>query len=280
VTSDETGSQSYFRVYPSIHVSDQLNDVHTLTFSYGRRVSRPDADDLNPFLVQEDEFTLRRGNPDLLPREIDSLEAGWSYDQGHTSLSATLYARSSRNNFTTVTTPISPSVVLTTLENIGESISGGLEFTSSGKLAAWIDYNVSGNVYYNEIDARNLGFTATRSNISYETKLALTWRASGEDAVQLNVASSGKQLTPQGERRGNTTLDLGYRHQFRPNFSLTATLSDVFASRRNSMVLDTLELSESRSTRPAGRIAWIGVSWSLAGAKQQSREKFEFEQVP
>jgi hypothetical protein len=75
-------------------------------------------------------------------------------------------------------------------------------------------------------------------------------------------------------------MDLGYRHQFRPNFSLTATLSDVFASRRNSLVLDTLELSESRSMRPAGRIAWIGVSWSLAGAKQQSREKFEYEQVP
>jgi outer membrane receptor protein involved in Fe transport len=280
VTSGETGSQSYFRVYPSIHLSDELNEQHTLTFSYGRRVSRPEADDLNPYLVQEDEFTLSRGNPDLLPREIDSLEAGWSYEEDRTSLGATLYARRSRNNFTVVATSIDPNVVLTTLENVGESRSGGLEFTSSGKLAAWLDYNVSGNVYYNEIDARNLGITATRSAVSYEAKLALTWRASDKDTVQLNAVRTGKQLTPQGERRANTTMDLGYRHKFRSNLSFTATLSDVFASRRNRLVLDTPELSESRSTQPAGRIAWIGVSWSLAGAKQQSREGFEYEQAP
>jgi outer membrane receptor for ferrienterochelin and colicin len=277
VTDGQRDNQSYLRTYPSLHLSRKLGEQQTLTFSYGRRVSRAEGADLNPYLVQQDEFTLRRGNSRLLPSEIDSFETGWSYESGQTSFGATLYARRSRNNFTFLTTPVSPAVVLITPENVGTSDAGGLELTASGRLVPGLDYNLSANLYYNEIDAGNLGIAGTRSTYSHEAKAALTWRPRPNDTVQVNIGSAGKRLMAQGYRRGNTALDLGYRHRFRPNFSFTLTLSDVFASRRFENVLDSPDLTGSDTVTQASRVVFAGVSWTLAGEKQPANEDFQYE---
>ncbi|MEO8064111.1 MAG: TonB-dependent receptor [Pseudomonadota bacterium] len=279
VTTDQHSSQDYLRAYPSLHLANKLNEQQTLTFSYARRVRRPYWEAFNPFRFQQGgEFALGEGDPDLQPSEIDSLEAGWSFDKGKTSLSTTLYARRNRNDFTFISTPLSPTVVLSRPQNIGESDSGGLEFTAAGRLLPQLDYRLSGEAYYSEIDAGNLGFTKTRASIEYETKGALNWRMTSADSAQINLSVLGKSRTPQGyQRNGGTWLDLGYRHQFRPNFSISVTATDVFASRRFLSVTNTVELSGTTSNQPVGRVVFIGFSWSLV-AKKDPVENFEYDQ--
>jgi outer membrane receptor protein involved in Fe transport len=189
-----------------------------------------------------------------------------------------VYARRSKNARTNVTTVISPTVILTTPQNIGEILSGGLEMAASGRLGEKLDYNLSGNLYYVELDASNLGLPGNRSNYSADAKAALNWRMGEKDTLQLNAAFSGRRVMPQGYRPSNSTMDLGYRHQFRPNLSLTATVTDVFESRKFNFITDTPDLRQSTTFRPAGRILFLGVSWSMAGAKKPAQEKFEYEQ--
>jgi outer membrane cobalamin receptor len=277
VTTDQRSDQDYFRVYPSLHVSRELNEQQTLTFSYSRRVFRPRGVDFNPFREQINEFMVREGNPDLEPSEFDSLEAGWSHEQGRTTRGLTLYARHSGNARTTVTSLLSPTVTLQRPENMGRSLSGGLEFSATGQFSSQLDYNLSGNAFYNEIDAHNLGFTRDQSTFSVDAKAALTWRLSEKDTLQLNVGMVGRRVTPQGYRPRNASMDLGYRHQFRSNLSITATVTDVFGSRRFNTVVDTPELFDSTRFRFPERIVQVGVSWSMAGAKKPAQEKFEYE---
>jgi hypothetical protein len=96
------------------------------------------------------------------------------------------------------------------------------------------------------------------------------------DTMQINAAALGRRVTPQGHRPGNATLDIGYRHQFRPNLSVTATVTDVFASKKMVNVVDTLELQQTATFRPPSRIVFVGISWSMPGAKKQP-EKFEYD---
>jgi outer membrane receptor protein involved in Fe transport len=277
VTSGERSSQEYFRAYPSLHLARKLNEQQTLTFSYARRVQRPFLQDMNPYPLQYEANQFNVGNPDLRPSEIDSLEAGWSYDAAAASFSASVYERRTHDSVSYVTTLLSPTATLTRPENVGETRSGGFELTASGKLGARFGYNLSGEVYYSEIDAENLAFTGTRSTFSGEAKAALNWRIGEKDRMQINLAAAGKQLTPQGYRLGSSTMDLGYRHQFRPGLALTATLSDVFATRRDRLVLETPELSQHLTTQPNGRIAWLGVSWTLVKGSDKPPDDFEYE---
>jgi outer membrane receptor protein involved in Fe transport len=265
----------YFRVYPSLHVIDKLDEHQSLTFSYSRRVERPFWQDLNPDVVRRDDTSFRQGNPDLAPSEVDSLEGGWSWEDGHSSLSATAYLRRSHDNVTYITTPISETAVMTRPENLGQSQSGGLELVAAGRLLTGLDATLSGNAYYNEIDASNLGFEGTRSTVGYEAKAALNWRMTARNRMQINIETTGKQLTPQGYRQGSTAVDFGYRFQLRPNFAWVATVSDLLASRRSRVVLDTPSISSSSTSRQPGRIVFVGVSWSMT--EDKNVERFEYD---
>jgi outer membrane receptor protein involved in Fe transport len=277
VTTGQRDGQDYFRAYPSVHVSRKLDERQTLTFSYAKRVSRPYSQALNPIVIRNDAYAVRTGNPQLKPAEVDSIETGWSREQGQNSLSATVYARQIRDQVTFVTTPIDSTRVLIRPENIGESIAGGLELGASGRLRPGIDYRLSGNFFYDEIDAGNLGFRETRSTTSHEAKATLTLRIGPKSRTQLDLLSSGKQLTPQGYRRGSTALDAGFRYQWRPNVSLTATLSDVFETRRDRVVLDSPGISGLMHVSQPGRVAWLGFSWSLAPQPNKQNESFEYD---
>ena len=272
--ADVDAARDYFRAYPTLHFADKLDEHNTLTFSYSRQVERPYWRSLYPDVWRIDAHTLYAGNPDLKPSERDSLEGGWSWEDGHSSLSATVYARRTHDEFTDVTT-VSGDVLVIQPTNLGQSQSGGLELVAAGHIVSGLDATLSGNVYYNEIDASNLGFDGRKSTFSYEAKAALNWRVSARNRAQINVEANGKALTPQGYKRGSVEVDLGYRFQIRPNFAVLATASDVFASRRDDVVLDSLTITSSDKLRPQGRIVFVGVSWTLAADK--NAESFEYE---
>ena len=56
---------------------------------------------------------------------------------------------------------------LTTEENLGESQSGGLEVAATASPFEKVSVNASGNIYYNQIDASNLGYDTRQSAIDY-----------------------------------------------------------------------------------------------------------------
>lgn len=273
------GHSQYFRIYPNLHPSDAVGDHTTLTVSYGRRVIRPDPEDLNPYPVQLDAFTVREGNPTLLPEEIQSLEAGWSFDRSGTSRSVTLYLRESRNRVTNVVVPISPTVVAITKQNLGRSTSGGVELATAGKLLKALDLSLSGNVFYNAIDASNLGYDGVRGSFSYEAKLALNWHESAANTLQLNLGATGRRLVPQGYRPASFGADLGVRHQVRKNLALTATLSDVFGTRHDGMVTNIPGLTDASRRHQTGHIFFLGLTWTPPGVKQKATDKFEYDKV-
>ena len=273
--AEMAAASDYFRVYPTLHFAEKLDEHNTLTFSYSRQVERPYWRSLYPDVWRIDEQALYAGNPDLKPSEMDSLEAGWSWEDGRSSLSATVYARRTHDEFTDLNTVNDDGVLVMQPVNLGQSQSGGLELIASGRIVDGLDATLSGNAYYKEIDASNLGFDGTRSTISYEAKAALNWRVSARNRAQVNVEAKGKELTPQGYLRGSAAVDVGYRFQVRPNFAVLVTASDVFASRRISLVLDTLAITGAETVRQPGRIVFIGVSWTLAAEK--NAENFEYE---
>ena len=276
-TTGERSDQDYFRVYPSLHLSRKLADEEMLTFSYARRVERPYWQAMNPFRLQYEANEFESGNPDLRPSVVDSLEAGWSRDTGSTSLSASVYGRLKRDSLTYVKTLLGTTATLNTTQNLGDERSGGIELAASGKIGASFGYNFGSNIYYIEIDGANLGVVGKRTAVTREGKAALNWRLGDKDRVQVNIVATGKQPTPQGYQRGSTSADIGYRHQFGPSLSLTATLSDAFATRRTRYVIDSSSLSERNTWRNNGRIGWIGITWTLVPASEKGQEKFEYE---
>lgn len=82
---DSSFSRSYTNAFPTAYVSYHANEKNEYGFSFGRRVERPDYEDLNPFLFFLDKYTYEEGNPFLRPMYSNVLELSHTYKQFFTT---------------------------------------------------------------------------------------------------------------------------------------------------------------------------------------------------
>ena len=161
ITLDSVVNNNYYKIYPTVHTSYKINEQSELQLNYSKRVNRPDGDELNPFPEYQDPRNLRAGNPKLLPEIIHSTEFGYKYQINNFSFVPSIYYRYKINGFTSIVVPLNDSTLLTTIENLSHDQSAGLEMIFSAKAGKFLSTSLSANIFYNKIDASNLGYTTT-----------------------------------------------------------------------------------------------------------------------
>ncbi len=91
LTLDERVEREYTELFPSLSISRPFGEKHSLSFSYSRRLDRPNYRDLNPFIGFLDQFTFQKGNPFLNPQFTNSY--GLNYSLGRSLFVSANYSR-------------------------------------------------------------------------------------------------------------------------------------------------------------------------------------------
>ncbi|MSU23890.1 MAG: TonB-dependent receptor [Opitutus sp.] len=277
----------YNRFYPSLHLNYNFTDRHQVQLNYSHRVHRPEGDDFNPFPKYQDPTNLRAGNPHLRPEEIHSVETGYQYKHNDTTYLATIYHRYRYHSMTDVarfvdSATLFPSrdgtVLFTTKENLGSSRSTGVELGATARLKERVSLNFSGNIYHNEIDASNLGFSSRRSTTAWDAKLNLNWDVTKTTLVQLNTNYTAKRLTPQGYRHPTYLANLGLRHNFKDKkMAFTLSVSDVFNSLKERTFIDTPALHQEVTRHRSSRIFYAGVIYNFGKPAKKTKDDLQFD---
>lgn len=76
---DSSFTNNYTGVFPTLFLSYSQNEKNNWSFNYGRRISRPDYQSLNPFIYYIDPYTRGGGNPYLRPSYSHVFELSHSY---------------------------------------------------------------------------------------------------------------------------------------------------------------------------------------------------------
>ena len=278
VNKDSLISNDYFKVYPTLHLSYKLKKGE-LQINYSRRVHRPEGDDMNPFPEYQDPFNIRAGNPKLLPELTHSVEFGFKWQNDHFSFVPSLYYRYKQNGFTSVTVKVNDSVLLTTQENLSNDKSTGLEFIFSAKAGKFLSANLSSNFFYNQIDASNLGYSASKSIVSMSTNFNATATLTKTTMWQVSCNYRSARLTPQGKAFPTFVLNSGMRQDlFKKKVSLTLAVSDLFRSLKQKTELNSLYLKQVSVGMRDARIIYAGISYRFGKViKKQSEEKLQFD---
>jgi outer membrane receptor protein involved in Fe transport len=278
VTKDSAIENSYFKIYPTLHLSYKLKKGE-LQLNYSKRVHRPEGDDMNPFPEYQDPYNLRAGNPKLLPEIIHSVEMGYKWQNSKFTFVPSIYYRYKQNGFTSVTVPLNDSVLLTTMQNLSNDKSTGLELIFSAKAGKFLTANLSANLFYNQIDASGLGYINKKSIVSMNSNFNSTATLTKTTLMQVSCTYRSARLTPQGKQYGNFVLNAGLRQDlFKKKFSVTLTASDVLNTLKQKTELNTGYLKQvSISTRDA-RIIYLGISYRFGRIiKKQNEEKLQFD---
>ena len=69
----------YLNLFPTAYVQYQVSKNGQVSANYGRRIGRPNYQDMNPFVYQIDPYTSQRGNPFLRPSYSHNAELSYTY---------------------------------------------------------------------------------------------------------------------------------------------------------------------------------------------------------
>ena len=70
---------AYLNFFPTAYVQYQVSKNGQVSANYGRRIGRPNYQDMNPFVYQIDPYTSQRGNPFLRPSYSHNAELSYTY---------------------------------------------------------------------------------------------------------------------------------------------------------------------------------------------------------
>jgi iron complex outermembrane recepter protein len=76
--NDSSFTKNYVNIFPTLFASYKINEKQNLSISFGRRIQRPDYEDLNPFRFYLDQYTYELGNVFLQPHFSYNTELNYS----------------------------------------------------------------------------------------------------------------------------------------------------------------------------------------------------------
>ncbi len=81
VVKDSSFRKNYGSLFPSAFVSFDADSSNNFTFRFGRRIDRPQFQNLNPFLITINKYTFEGGNPFIRPQYTWNIELMHTYKQ-------------------------------------------------------------------------------------------------------------------------------------------------------------------------------------------------------
>ena len=256
VTTGEKFKHNYTQIFPTAFLQYKANEKNSFGLNYGRRIDRPDYEDLNPFILFLDRYTFEQGNPNLQPQFSHNVELSHTYKD---FLTTTL-------NYTQTTDIINEVLEQNTERNetfvkkanIAKQRQYGIAINMGGQIKKWWSGNVYANVYNNLFegivngDQINISATSGQFNVSNQFKFGKTWgaelsgfyRTGGVDGVfrikgfgMMNMGISKQVLKGKGSVRFNIR-DVLYSQKIKGDIkysNIDASFQQVRDSRQVSL---------------------------------------------
>lgn len=225
VTNDSTFKRSFTNLFPSAFISRELDKSNKLTISYSRRITRPNYQDLNPFIYFLDSLSYRKGNPFLLPQFTHNIELSHAFKG---KLITTINYNSTNNVISQLVKPDGDLLYLTS-DNVASFRNIGIAITAPVPVTKWWNSNIFINVYNNhykgvyENKPLDMSFTSFMINMTqtFTIKQGFTAEVSGfyraKGVNQLNIDQPMYVLNFGAQKqvmKGKGTIRLNLRDPF------------------------------------------------------------------
>ena len=262
VTTNESNDRKFTNLFPSAHASYKVNKRFSLQSGYSRRIYRPRLWDLNPFFNIRNNFSIRAGNPDLLPEFTDSYEVSSIYILEKATMNVSVYQRNTTDVIERVSS-FENNITTFKPMNIGTRKTTGIEF--NGKFRLHKKFTLLGDFNYNylnregELEGTSFGFSADKWSTKWTAKTKLPAKIDFEVTGRYRSAYQ----TVQGTVSDQLYADLGLRKKMlKGKAVISVSVRDVFASRVRENETVQADFS-TYSSGYRGRFMTLGFSYGF-----------------
>lgn len=177
----ETVKNNYFELFPTFYLQRTLNENNILSFTYGRRINRPDYSLLNPARLYSAINVYEEGNPYLKPSFSNNFELNYNYKDW---LSTSVYSNFVSNGFSSLDfLDTENNIQSQVIRNYANSVAIGLSETITFNKLSWWENNNQFNIYLNRSKSNGAiaegtlkqlsGYVSTNNTFTLNTKKTL-----------------------------------------------------------------------------------------------------------
>jgi outer membrane receptor protein involved in Fe transport len=255
VTTNTKFNRDYTQVFPTAYLGYTHNAKNAFALSIGRRIERPDYEDMNPFFYFLDKYTYQVGNPYLRPQFTQNVELNHTY-KGF--LTTTLNYSKTTNIISDVLDQVdSITTTFATKSNIASQQNFGIAVSAGFPITKWWRTNIYTNAFHNRFEGLVNGApmeangSTIMSNMSNQFTFKNGWgaelsgfyRTSSIEGIlvakpmgAVNMAFSKQVLKKKGTLKLNIR-DIFYIQQFR-GYSRYQNIDVNIHNRRDSRVVN------------------------------------------
>jgi len=277
----------YLEFFPSLYILHNINEHHSLSFDYSRKLQRPRYNDLNPFRTYINESTFAEGNPNLTPNFSHNFNLNYTLNQEYFF---DFYYRDNGRYISTLTFQDNDNLVLRDItQNVLESTSFGLDFTYGKSITNnWYLYS------YLSVFHEDETFIALQSEAySYQNKFNgayidltnyITLSSDGTFKGELGVVYLSGFLQGSYLQEESTNLTLGLRKSFMKNRAIVSVSANDLLGKYNAYINSNyLNQDNQYLTVPETQYIKFGFTYNFGNFRlednQRDIEKAERERL-
>ena len=157
-------------LFPTAFARYTINPKNSMTVSYGRRINRPNYQDLNPFTYFLDSLSYRQGNIYLKPQYTHNIELTYAFRDKY------IFTLNYNNTDDVISQIIKPEpnskIRFLTVDNVAVFRNIGLAITAPMTISKWWNVNFFANIFNNHYKgvydtiAIDLGYTSFFANLT------------------------------------------------------------------------------------------------------------------
>ena len=286
-----------FSFFPSVFLTQKINDKQSLQLNYSRKINRPNFFQLIPYVDFSDSLNLSKGNPNLIPEFTNLLEFSYQADlnKGNSFL-GTVYYRNTNDLITRYqyrdknpNPSRTDSVIFSSFANANNSYAYGVELTGKIKPSKIWDVTANVNLFDSKINGNNIQTNLENQQLSWFGKINNSFKLPKNYSIQFTVNYQSKTILPPsgggGNRGGgggggmmfgggqlstangyikpNYGFDIAFRKDFMKNnaASLTLSISDIFRTRVYSTHSESIYFIQDNIRRRDPQVARLNFNW-------------------
>ncbi|RDB07495.1 outer membrane beta-barrel family protein [Runella aurantiaca] len=226
-TKDSTFIRKYNSFFPTFYARYRLDsaDVHQVGFSFGRRIDRPNYQDMNPFSYPLDRFTYYGGNPFLQPTFSYNFELSHTFKNKIT----TTLQYSLAKNVISETNEQRGTIYYSRPGNFGQRISYGISVNGSLQPTKWWTLNLyteyinngfKATLYGQKLDDSRFYWAVIPTN---QFQLSSTWSAELAGSYQSTFLLGQLLIYPIGSVRAGLSKKV-----WKNQGTIRLNVSDIF----------------------------------------------------
>ena len=280
-TNIANASQEVNRIdlFPSAHFSYKLNESQEVLFSYSRRINRPRSYFFEPFITWVSPYSVRKGNANLQPEYITSIEASWIKqikDKGNFSLD--VYTKLLNNLINRIPTVYDTNIILQSPENAGNSMSFGVDPTLIYYVTDWWNTNFGASLFYYSVTSNVNELETTNESFNWNINWINSINFKYNFKLQIISKYTSRTATPLGYMEENYGFDASIRKSFFENkLAVTFQASNILSTRKN-VSFSTINNVEVYSIRnPFAPMYMATISLKLNNYKKMMSKKEQLD---